>query len=451
MKADKIKLIILILVLIVFDAPDIMTSIFGFFKYPGEYLIAVKVILTSILLILNFKSIQKLIETFPSKKLTYVNCYLIIFLFFLIYSIVPTVISGSLFSYSQIFTRFLIAISIALYIKEHGFLSITNYLTYILSFFLFSYLVAYLIIVLQNKVSSIILIQELNNMKIFGRLTPTLFVEGIPFIQFRSIFGEPANASGVYGAFSFILLYKYAVFGKNKYLWLSGVFLFAVNCTFSFAGYIAAFFSFFIAGVLIIKKQDSDRFIRNWLLWLMVIFFTLSIMRPILIYFHKTSFPQKWVVVEMVFGAHKILDETKLDKIGVDVTDGRARLANEAVAHALLRPLGIGIQNIIANPRYDLGVTNISSSAPFFWLQLTGFIGLGILLLRELVILHAMKNLNQIGIIFLLAAFVDKFISELNYGIWMSTIYFLMVLIFLSEKDKDGNRTLEPSVKNSSI
>jgi hypothetical protein len=222
-------------------------------------------------------------------------------------------------------------------------------------------------------------------------------------------------------------------------------------CAFSFAGYIAAFFSLFIARVLIIKKQDSDRFIRKWLLWLIVIFFTLSIIRPILIYSHKNSFPQKWTVVEMVFGAHKILDETKLDKIGLDVTDGRARLANEALAHLLLRPLGIGIQNIIANPRYDLGVTNISSSAPFFWLQLTGFIGLGILLLRELVILYAMKNLNQIGIIFLLAAFVDKFISELNYGIWMSTIYFLMVLIFLSEKDKDGNRTLEPSVKNSSI
>jgi hypothetical protein len=311
------------------------------------------------------------------------------------------------------------------------------------------YLLAYLIIIINssNDANSITIIEKLNETLLFGRINPTLFVNQIPFIQFRSIFGEPSNSAGVYGAFSFILIYKYTIFKKIKYLWMAVAFQFAVICSFSFAGYLAVFFSLMISWIFLVKRQTLDRVVHNWYLCSLIIFFSLSIMRPYLVITYENIKQQKWTKLEMIFGAHKILDQNKLDSRGVDISDGRLQLIEESWNYTIKNPLGIGIQNIIENPRYDINVTDISASAPFFWLLLTGYIGIGLLLTRDIVIFYRIHKINQIQSIHLFGAFLVKFISELNYGILMSPIYFLVVIILLIKKDQSSWLSIERRIQ----
>lgn len=390
--------------------------------------------------VFSYKLIFPLILFFYSKFPTKIffndtrfSIYLISFFFFIIWSFIPTFISGTLISWVKLIPILFFFISVAsfFYNKFYAFILFIKIYIYYVIYALFQYIIINLLHIYEGYFNDALVGP-------FGLLGNTrsrinFAILPYPLIRLCGFWKEPSNAAGASFAAFFMARFLFSHTNLKFWKYISICCLIAGFLTLSNAGYLAIglasmFGVFFNSNVRIYKKL-----------------LTLILVSPILILmiwlalFSRDYFaahPTESVFIRAVTG----IRTSSLDDDSYDPSEGRRSLIDLTLKNTK-NIIGIGIQVTGPSGR------DAPAGAPLFWLYLTGIPGFLFIMIREITLFSKMiKNSNYInGIIFLSQASIIIIVQESINGSWMDPNYLItscFVLIFISFQ-KDVNKNLQ--------
>lgn len=374
---------------------------------------------------------------------SHVFYYVCFFIFFIIYALVPTIISGDLIEYVKLIPRFIFYITaLKIFQKLDNIILLSKMIIGYVFFTFFQYIVGYFLTTL-NIDSGIINYGNLmwhGPLGILGNLDIITYFFNFPYIQLRGFWNEPSNASGA--IFATYYLTKF-INNQNRLKlprYIPKIILLAGIFTFSLIGYISLLGAFVFGLYSDYKRSNS---LSNF-------FKYLPIIAILLLYIFSRSLVSNGNInnefILAVTGAHKIIDKEE-----IDVSGGRYNVFIDDINLLKEYPLGIGVQNVIGKAQGKVSgkviAENISASAPIFWLVLTGYVGLFLLLFREFFLfrLCIINSKNSVNLQYLFQSFLCVFIQNLSYGTFM-TGYFLVLSSFIF-----GYFKLNGTISNNSL
>lgn len=391
----------------------------------------IKLVIPVVLILMNG------IPKFPIKS--HVFYYVFIFCLFIFYALLPTLVSGDLVEYLKLFPRLIFFIAILkLFHKIENIVLLSKLIIGYVVFTFFQHVIGYTFRVLNIDLGVI----EYGNLMwhgplgVFGNLNIVTSFFGFPFIQLRGFWNEPSNASGAIFSTYFLVKFLNEYCDQKLPKFVIVVVLLAGFLTFSLIGFIS-FFVAFLYGVYFEYKRSRNflKFIRYSPIFILLLLYIFS--RSILA---NGKNDNEFLLA--ITGAHKIVD-----KQDVDVSGGRFDVINGDIKTLQKYPFGIGVQNVIGKVQGivpgNVIAENISASAPIFWLVLTGYLGLFLLLLRDFFLFRVgwinTKYSKQVQYLF--QAFLCFFIQNLSYGTFMTGYYFILsgfVLAFIRKKNESN-------------
>lgn len=385
----------------------------------------IKIIIPLLLIIICF--LARLPRFAPFKK------YIFFFLLFMIWGIIPTLLSGNLteafMQWIKFLPRFLFCVLIGLYFfqrKEPSIRAI-KLLVIIAIILVFQYF-----LLMGSLVSGIGEVFTTGTHRggtyygpfgLLGNMSAPSSIDifTVSLVRLTSFWLEPSNASGFFFMAFFLAEAIYGLKNQRKWRMASITCFIAGFLSLSNAGYFAIGGSLLIGEFIKLKSKNH----RGSALFLVICIFLILISligRPVVVaYFADNAM---LIAITGVRGAP--------DRPDYDPYEGRIDLLKNGVEKVMENPLGIGFQ-IPGQDEFGRGVF-VSASAPFQWFLFTGLVGLLLILLREMQVFMTVVSYFPISKfeLSLFQAWAVIFIQNLAYGTWMNPMYFLIAIIFLA-------------------
>lgn len=363
----------------------------------------------------------------------HISIYFMFFVAFLLWSAVPTVISGDVAEWLKMLPRILYFPAVLAWFtrRPETFLFFVK----LMMVYVLSALAQYLLIYATGAYDT----ATLNNYGymagpygLFGNITSRFYLLNapVPFLRLAGFWNEPTHASACAFASFFLGRYLVSVGESNSWRIASHVCLISGVLTLSLAGYLALGCAL-LFGLLFGGKQ--------WTMWRAIrsaFLFPLAAILILIVGFGRTyvadNYPDN-IWLRALVGAR----DTNIQQESFDPTSGRLNVAANAVDQAASTVIGVGIQ--ITG---DNGVP-APESAPLYWLMLAGFPGLLFILGREAALmLHAMRlSRNAPQAVPVVQALIAVMAQQLSYGTWMTPVYFVLAAMVLL-LSADGRRGL---------
>lgn len=366
-----------------------------------------------------------LINGIPAfSKKSHVFFYVFVFCLFLAYALLPTLVTGDLIEYVKLFPRLLFFVAALKIFREYdNIILLSKIIVGYTVFTFFQYIIGYTLSVLNIDTGMI----HYGNLMwhgplgIFGNLDEITTFFGFPYIQLRGFWNEPSNASGAIFATYFLTKFINEESKTKLHKYVPVIILMAGFLTFSLIGYVS-FLGAFAYGLYFEFKRSKSL--------IKVLRYMPVIIILVLYVFSRSIVSNGKVDNELILavtGAHKIVDKEE-----IDVSGGRYSVFLDDLNTVSQFPLGIGVQNVIGKAQGIVEgrviAENISASAPVFWLVLTGYFGLFLLLFREFFIFRVglLNSKNSKNVQYLFQAFLSVFIQNLSYGTFMTGYYIVL-------------------------
>ena len=391
---------------------------------------ALKILLPIILLFTCGLPSGRLLRRHP------VGPYVWIFVLFLGWALVPTLVSGSLADWVKLLPRFVFFVSVlALFAsKPRVFRAFAK----LMIVYVVLALVQWVLVYLTGAESSLGTREGFYFMAgpfgLLGNINAAFRVPGLnfSFIRLCGFWNEPSNAAG--SAYAAFYLCRYLVAVGERPVWRTASYacLAAGLLTLSTAGYFALGSTLLVSPLLAASRLTLRELTRKLA--------PLSIGIGLLLlvvygraYVFENAGDNPWLsAIVGVRGASATAS--------FDASDGRLGMLLRTVATAKQTFIGVGVQEVGSR-----GIEG-SGTAPVFWLLLTGFPGLALLLARETVLFFAVRSLirEQPLTLPLVQALVAVMAQHLSYGTWMNPNYFVLAAMVLVT----AHRAMHPVVQS---
>ena len=394
------------------------------FFYPMEYggtvffvlVNGIKLFLPLCLLVFTGLPSPRMVERGP------VRLYLLFFVGFLLWGLVPTLISGDVLSWFKLLPRFVFFLSVvALFARRPVAFSLFAkcMVVYVLSALL-QYVLLY-VTGADDAYDSAVLTANGNNLMagpfgLLGNVISTRLLPGAPF-TFLRLFGfwnEHSNASG--SAFAAFFLARYLVSTGERPFWrvASYACFVAGMLAFSNAGYFALAAAL-LFGLLFGARGFTTRRV-----------FQVALLLPIVAAFLWVAFAGRSYVAENL-PANVWARAITGSQPNIDPFSGRVDLMQTTLEKAAEGSIGVGIQEVGSE-----GITG-SATAPLYWLLVTGIPGLFLILGREAVLLVSSRSLLRRlpAMLPLIQALVAVMAQHFSYGSWMNPNYLILAAMVL--------------------
>lgn len=386
---------------------------------PKSLIFAIKVFLPCLLLLL-----------IPLRKVNfaYFNKFIIFFVLFMIWGLIPSVFSGcyeeTIVQWFKFLPRMLFFVLIGTYLLHKPVASITL----VKLFAIIGFLTVIQFLLLTTTINAGIAISGAKMGRglyygpfgILGNQCAMMHFPGIqsPIFRLTGFWLEPSRVSGFMFAVYFLakglyILEKKKFWKLASYSCLIGGFL-----CFSNAGYLAIATALFFG--VITQFKMGKRTLRS--LFLIIIIACLVVT----VFWGRSLVAQRYYHVDVlraIVGVRGTVNATLAKPDG-----GRLELMKENIPIWLNNPFGIGFR--IPG---DFFFEQASGCAPLTWFSYTGFFGIVLLLLREKqVIASSLKfSVRSDYCRNVCQAWIAVFTQHLVYGSWMSPVYLILcALVF---------------------
>jgi hypothetical protein len=350
-----------------------------------------------------------------------VGLYIFFFLAFLLWALLPTLISGDLMSWFKLLPRFIFFLSLVALLsrKPTIFLLFAKFMVLYVLFALLQYIFIYLTGAYNNPVSHGNQLMA-GPFGLFGNVVAMMSFPGAPypFIRLTGFWNEPSNASA--SAFAAFFLARYLVIMGEGEFWRKSSYACLVTgiLTLSNAGYFALGAALFFGLFFGASKFTAREFFRFAILLLIVVILLW------IVFFGRT-----YVAENLTDNAwmRAIVGLRELESQSLDFSGGRLEIMQKTLNTASEGIIGIGIQDVSSEE------VNGSGTAPLLWLLLTGIPGLFLLLCRETILLISSRSLFRRlpTMLPLIQALVVIVAQHLVYGSWMNPNYLILAAMVL--------------------
>ncbi len=349
------------------------------------------------------------------------SLYIAFFIAFLLWGLIPTVISGDPISWLKLLPRLAFFLSAVSFFSRRP--AAFNLFAKCMVLYVLSALLQYILLYVTHAYGNPINVGFAflaGPFGLLGNVTSMMYFPGysIPFVRLAGFWNEPSNVSG--SAFAAFYLGRYLVAMGERPLWrvasygclLSGV------LALSNAGYLALGASIIWGMFLGVGKFTARRMFQLALV-LPIAAALLGIVAFGRIYVAENLPDNVW--------ARALTGVRDTQAASEDVTAGRLSEAKATVKKSESGFIGVGIQEV------GSGGIEGSGTAPLFWLLLTGIPGLLLLLCREAVLVAAMRSLvrRRPAMLLLTQALVVVVAQQMVYGSWMNPNYFILAAMVL--------------------
>lgn len=382
---------------------------------------AYKVIFPFLLLIFSGLPFRRLLNRAT------ISIYLGAFALFLGWSIIPSLISGSIISWVKLIPVFVLSIAVLSFFSKYP---------EEFTFFAKCHIINVLTALSQYAAINTFHIYEgptpdslTGPYGILGLTFSKFYLPGLdnPVIRLCGFWKEPSNAAG--SAFAAFYMGRYLVKNKEKIIWGLFGFLCLITgfLTLSNAGYLAIGAAFFFGVAITFRKGGPV------LIFLKVItVFPILILLVWLSLFSRKYIAEKGIDDPVIMAIAGVRTAATDDK-EYDASSGREDLAKAAIEDTKRNIIGKGVQ-ITGD-----GGIGAPAGAPLFWLALTGFPGLFLLLVRELAVIGTAvrKARRSAQYRYLAQAYICIIVQQSVYGSWMdpnNLIFASIILIGLGHQ-----------------
>lgn len=384
----------------------------------------IKLFMPLVLLFLTGLPSQQAIRRVP------VSLYLLFFAVFLIWGLVPTIVSGDVVEWLKLLPRGAFLLSVVAFFSQRptAFALFAKCMVAYVALLLPQYVLIYLTGAYEDPLFTGFAYMA-GPLGMLGNITSTFHLSeaSFPFIRLTGFWNEPSNASGC--AFAAFFLARYLVAIGSGLFWhgASYVCLIAGVLALSLAGYFALGSALVVGLLFGVKKITPWRVIRFTML------FPVAVGLLGIVAFGRSYVVEHYldnIWLRAIVGVR----DAGIDAASYDASDGRLAIAEMTVEKAASTVIGVGIQKVGIN-----GIIG-SASAPLFWLLLTGFPGLFLLLSREAVLLIHSRGLlhRQPTVLPLIQALVVVMAQHVAYGTWMNPNYLILagMVLVVSPKQR---------------
>ena len=261
---------------------------------------------------------------------------------------------------------------------------------------------------------------------LFGVTNGNFYLPGLdyPIVRLTGFWKEPSNASAVNFASYFLSLYLYKIENKKLWFYVSFCCLIGGLLSISNAGYFALGGAFFIGFLL-----RFNSFSLKYKIIKLLIFTPFIITLIWFALFSRSYFSENQIDSNFIKAISGIrVNSNNLQDY--DPSSGRIDLINKSIEDFGFKSFfGIGLQKFGAGTNIE-----VSGSAPFFWLTMTGYVGVLILLLRDFFVFLFFRRFiqkSQNGI-YIIQAFIVILLQQSIYGVWMDANYLLFISFVFS-------------------
>lgn len=402
-----------------------------FFFYPLEYGGPILLLLTY-LIKLVFPILLVFRVGIPSfdllNKYPHIGLYIIFFVFFLAWAIIPTMFYGDFIEFLKLLPRLILFLgTLMLFIKNPD--TISYYAKLILGVVLLT-LVQYIGNYFFRNYES----WSSGYKFIFGSINSGMYFPGIPIpvLRFHGFWNEPSNAAGTAFSSFFFARYLFSLQSNKIWRYASYCSLISGFLCFSNAGYLA-FGSALLFGAFFTHSQKS---FRSFLKFTAIIGVTSILLLTAI-------FGRKYVAdnyadndyLRAFVGLREINPQIDFNT----AYSGRIDLVDMTLSEISKNPLGKGIQ-VTGSEGIDS-----SASAPIFWLYLTGILGLILILSRESIVFSSAIKLakKSHSLTYLVQAWIVILIQHTSYGSWMNPNYLIATAAVLSFSVNNSKRQVD--------
>lgn len=373
---------------------------------------------------LFFPIILLLYTDLPTSMLlrkTRIKAYILFFVSFFVWSIVPTILGGDIIVWLKTFPIFIFFIGVLVFFHKYpvAFLLFAKCLILYVIIALFQY---FLIIVFRlNDKGNEDLWGLTGPYGILGNTSSRIYLPGqsYPIIRYCGFWKEPSIASA--SAFSAFFLARYLVAVEGNAYWRKASYLclLAGLLALSNAGYLAFGLALF-AGLLLINKKGYKRRFQ------LVILIPFTIFLIWLALFSRNYFYQNPTNNNFLLAISGIRNQ-EITAADFDPSGGRINLVQNALDKTQKNFIGQGMQKV------GEGGIIPPAGAPMFWLLLTGFPGLFFLLVMIAIIIISLRKINKQNpnIVYLSQAFFAVLGQQLAYGTWMDPKFIILAAVVL--------------------
>lgn len=367
---------------------------------------------------------------------SYTSFYILFFVAFLLWGLVPTLVSGDPLAWLKLLPRLMFFLSVVAFFSRRP--TAFSLFAKCMVVYVLSALLQYILLYWTGTYDNTI---DYKNQRmagpfgLLGNVTSIMVFPSDPFpiIRLTGFWNEPSNASGSAIAAFFLARYLVATGERSFWRWASYACLFAGILALSIAGYLALCASLVLGLFFGVRGFTVGRVFQFVLLLLIVIaLFGLVVFGRS--YVAENATDNIWA--RAITGARDHGPQQR-----DDVSSGRLDIAKMTLEKSASELIGVGIQEVGSE-----GIEG-SATAPLYWLLLTGFPGLVLLLSRETVLLAATRSLvrGQPAVLPLTQALIAVMTQHLSYGSWMNPNYFILAAMVLVCSHKATQQLLTTS------
>ena len=354
--------------------------------------------------------------------------YLVFFSAFLLWSLVPTVVSGDVVTWAKLLPRYVFFLSaLGLCARRPAVFALFAKCVVI---YVLSALLQYILLTTTGPYQTRETVALLAGpFGLLGNVGSRMTLPGAPILIVRlcGFWNEPSNASA--SAFVAFFLARYLVSTGARPFWRKASYgcLAAGLLTLSNAGYFALGCALSV-GLLATVRRFT---VRRVLLAALLLPIAVGLLGGAL-------FGRRYVAEYFPDNAwaRAITGARDTDEAARNPFAGRIAIAQQTLQTTGETLIGVGIQVVGSE-----GIEG-SATAPLYWLLLTGIPGIVLLLGRETVLLAAGRSLmrRQPAMLPLVQALVVVMAQHLSYGTWMNPNYLILAAMVLVQFQKSTQR-----------
>lgn len=347
--------------------------------------------------------------------------YIALFAAFLVWALVPTLVSGSVVDYIKFIPRFVFFLA-ALSLFDQRPAALTLFAKCVVVYVLIAPVQLALVYATQawNGATLTPLGLMAGPFGLFGNISGRFYLPGVPvpIVRLAGFWNEPSNASAAAFAAFFLARWLSQSTGLARWRWCSRGCLVAGFLTLSNAGYLAIG-----AGMLFgLLFSGSNFTIRRAL--------QIGVLLPLVLALGSLALIGRQFVLSNLSDnlvARAVAGVRGAEQID-DPTSGRGAMVTYAINSADSTVIGAGVQ------KWGIGGIPAPQNAPLLWLVLVGFPGLALLLARETLLVLAARRaaLHVANARPVAQAFIVIMVQQLAYGSWMDATYFCFGAAILS-------------------
>jgi hypothetical protein len=349
------------------------------------------------------------------------SLYITLFLAFLAWASIPTLISGNPIDYLKFLPRFVFFLSVLAFFANRP-AAISLFAKFLVAYVLLAlaqFVILYSTRGYDRPTVAALGITFAGPLGLLGNISGRFYLPGVsvPIVRLAGFWNEPTHAAASAFAGFFLARYLANSSGKRAWRWASRGCLVAGFLTLSNAGYLALgaallFGLLFGGGRLTVRRTLH-----------------VGVLLPVAAALIAVALVGRYYVASNLYGNlwARAIAGMRGDEQLIDPTSGRIELVTYTLTAVNSTVIGAGIQV------WGEGGIRTSSSAPLLWLLLTGVPGLVLILARESVLMLAARSAVSRAreTLPVAQALIVVVVQQLAYGSWMDANYFCLAAAVL--------------------